>query len=130
MYMELVDAVVAAAPDPVSGVRDAFAGAAEVLRQTDYEDACPIATVALEVASSNERLRVATADVFESWIERATGWMTSAGVEAARSRELAIVFIQLLEGAFLLCRAARSTEAMDVAGAVAVELVSAALDLV
>ena len=33
----------------VHGIRDFFAGAAETLRETDYADACPIATVALEV---------------------------------------------------------------------------------
>src|SRR3954454_17533898 len=59
MYLELVETVVKAAPDVVTGVRDAFEGAAEVLRETDYVDACPVATVALEVASSNETLRVA-----------------------------------------------------------------------
>src|SRR5437868_10512973 len=57
MYMELVEAIFDAAPDPVTGTGDVFSGAAEVLRQTDYADACPIATVALEVASSNEPLR-------------------------------------------------------------------------
>src|SRR5437588_9210979 len=71
MYMEIVEAVFDGAPDVVTGVRDVFMGAAEVLRQTDYVDACPIATVALEVASANETLRIATADVFESWIARA-----------------------------------------------------------
>ena len=45
-----------------------FAGAAEHLVETDYEDACPIATVALEVSSSSETIRQACADVFESWI--------------------------------------------------------------
>src|SRR5207237_2546653 len=71
-YMELVEAIFDAAPDPVTGTSDVFSGAAEVLRQTDYADACPIATVALAVASSNETLRMATADVFDSWIESAT----------------------------------------------------------
>ena len=45
MYFELFETVVEAAPDLVSGVRDFFAGAALVLRDTDYADACPIATV-------------------------------------------------------------------------------------
>ena len=72
MYKELFELIVDAAPDMVTGVSDFFMGAAETLRQTDYADACPIATVALEVASTNEPLRQATADVFESWIDAAT----------------------------------------------------------
>jgi AcrR family transcriptional regulator len=117
MYEELVMAIFDAAPDPVTGAADAFAGAAEVLRQTDYADACPIATVALEVASSNEVLRIATADVFESWTSAASERFISAGIASDKARQLAILFIEVLEGAFLLCRARRTTEPMDVAGA-------------
>src|SRR5437868_6972346 len=51
LYEQLIPAVFDPAPDPVTGVRDFFAGAAEHLRETDYADACPIATVALEVSS-------------------------------------------------------------------------------
>src|SRR5437660_12817881 len=40
MYLDIVEAVLAAAPDPVQGVSDVFSGAAEVLRQTDYVYAC------------------------------------------------------------------------------------------
>ena len=50
----------------VAGIRAFFEGAAETLRETDYADACPIATVALEVSSANEELRRACADVFEA----------------------------------------------------------------
>jgi hypothetical protein len=67
MYFELFEAIFDQAPDVVAGKRDFFTGAAETRRQTDYADACPIETVALEVASTNEPLREATVDVFESW---------------------------------------------------------------
>src|SRR4051812_3100641 len=93
MYQELVEAVWVGAPDVVSGVTDVFAGAAEVLRQTDYVDACPIATVALEVASSNDVLRQATADVFDSWLSTATDKLTEAGVKRKEARQLAYVFV-------------------------------------
>src|SRR3954469_10650757 len=127
MYYELFEAIFEAAGDPVTGVGDFFTGAAEVLRQTDYADACPIATVALEVASTNEPLRQATADVFESWIDGASKYMTAAGIDGDRARPLAISVIAILEGAFILSRASRSTEAMEAAGAVATAMVEAAL---
>jgi len=127
MYGELVMSVFDAAPDVVTAVRDCFAGAAAVLVATDYADACPIETVALEVASSNESLRIATAEVFESWIVAATVRFEAAGLSAAVARELAIAFINLLEGAFVLARASRTTEAVDVAGRSAVVLVESAL---
>jgi hypothetical protein len=123
----LIEGIMDAAPDIVTGVRDVFVGAAEVLRATDYADACPIATVALEVASTNETLREATADVFDGWIEAGTQRFVDAGIGRKRARELTLLLIMALEGAFLLCRAKRDTEAMDAAGAVAVGAVRAAV---
>ena len=127
MYFDLVMAVFDAAPDPVSGARDVFLGAAEVLKATDYADACPIATVALEVASRSEPLRIATADVFESWIRGAAQRTSAAGVPSERARELSMLLIMALEGAFILSRAMRSTEPLEVAGAAVAGIVAAAL---
>src|SRR5436305_12658789 len=61
IYELLIPAVIDTAPDLLSGVRAFFAAAAEHLRETDYEDACPIATVALEVSSSSATMRQAGA---------------------------------------------------------------------
>lgn len=127
MYIELFATIAAQAPDVLSAVGDFFVGAAETLRETDYADACPIATVALEVASTNEPLRQATADVFDSWITGATEYFAFAGIQQARARELAFAMLSLLEGAFLFCRALRTTEPMAVAGSAAVESVRMAL---
>jgi len=126
-YQMLVEAVFDSAPDIVTGVRNCFEGAAEVLRATDYADACPIATVALEVASSDERLRVVTAEVFDAWLESAATRLEQGGVEASRAGELATVLVAGLEGGFLLSRAAKNTAAMDAIGNAMVELVEAAL---
>src|SRR5688500_148561 len=48
-YQRLVEAVFDAAPDLVTGVQACFAGAAEALRVSDFADACPVATVALDL---------------------------------------------------------------------------------
>ena len=70
MYEQLIPAMFDPAPDPPSAVRDVFAGAASTCAETDYADACPIATVSLEVSSTSETMRDACAEVFESWIDR------------------------------------------------------------
>ena len=127
MYLELFVEIAGQAPDVVSGVRDFFDGAAETLRETDYADACPIATVALEVASSNEPLREATADVFDSWIVAGTEYLAGAGIPRDRARELTIAMLAALEGAFVLSRALRSTEPVEIAGAATVAAVQSAL---
>lgn len=127
MYFELFEAIYDEAPDAASGVEDFFAGAAAVLRETDYADACPVATVALEVASTSEPLRLATAEVFEGWISGAAERFAAAGVPRGEARRLAISVISALEGAFILARALRSTEPVEVAGAAAAAAVREAL---
>jgi AcrR family transcriptional regulator len=127
MYGELFVAIVVAAPDMLTAVGNFFSGAAEHLRETDYADACPIATVSLEVSSTSEPMRAACAEVFDSWIDAATAYFASAGIDVDRARQLAFEMLCLLEGAFLFCRAFRSTEALEVAGAAAVKAVAEAL---
>jgi AcrR family transcriptional regulator len=116
LYEQLIPAVFDPAPDPVTGVRNFFAGAAEHLRETDYADACPIATVALEVSSSSESMREACADVFESWIAAGAARHESAGLSTEVARELTIAMVCALEGAFVLARALRRTEPLEIAG--------------
>jgi AcrR family transcriptional regulator len=127
IYGQLLPAVFDPAPDVVTGVRGFFTGAAEHLVETDYADACPIATVALEVSSASEPLREACAEVFDGWIASATDRLHDAGIEAPRARELAIAMIAALEGAFVLARALRSTEPLAVAGSLAADAVQAEL---
>jgi AcrR family transcriptional regulator len=113
--------------DLVKGVRDFFAGAAETLSETDFADACPIATVALEVSSSSEELREACADVFNLWIEGGTARFVEAGLAKKRARALVIEMLSGLEGAFVLSRALRSTEPVELAGEAAATAIEKAL---
>jgi AcrR family transcriptional regulator len=116
LYEQLIPLVFDPAPDLPTGVRWFFAGAAEHLVKTDYEDACPIATVALETASSSEAVREACAEVFESWVAAALDRFAASGLGPDRTRELIIGMIAALEGAFVLARAWRSPEPLAVAG--------------
>ncbi|MGH2979912.1 MAG: hypothetical protein ACRDLQ_09805 [Solirubrobacterales bacterium] len=61
-------------------------------------------------------LRKATADVFESWTAAGTERFSTAGIREEEARELTITFLYALEGAFVLCRASKTTEALEVAG--------------
>jgi AcrR family transcriptional regulator len=127
LYVELFATIAVQAPDVPSAVRDFFDGAAQTLEETGYADACPIATVALEVASTNEPLREACAEVFDSWIDGASAYFAAAGIAPQTARELALSMLCLLEGAFIFCRALRTTEPLHVAGASAVAAVIEAL---
>ena len=97
-------------------VDELIASGFENIAETDYADACPIATIALEVASTSEPLRRATADVFTSWVDALADRFTAAGIALARARELSHVTIAALEGAFVLARATRSVEPVLTSG--------------
>lgn len=115
-YAALFDIYLASADNLVTGIEQAFAGAGETLVETDYADACPIATVALEVASTDDGLRRATAEVFEAWLTTGTEACSTFGLSRRDARTLAIATVTSLEGAFVLSRSLRSTEPLDAAG--------------
>lgn len=122
LYAQLFDIFIAPAADPVRGIEEAFAGAAVTLQETDYADACPIATVALEVASTSEPLRQATAEVFAAWIAKGTETFARFELSEEDARRLTIAVITSLEGAFVLSRSLRDVEPLAVAGEAAVAL--------
>lgn len=128
LYEQLIPAVFDPAPDLVTAVRLFFEGAAAHLEDSEYEDACPIATVALEVSSTSDLMREACADVFESWIAAGLPRFTAAGLDEATSRQLVIGMIAALEGAFVLARATQTIEALHVAGELCAQATQRALD--
>ena len=127
IYEQLIPMVFDPAPDLPTAVRWFFAGAAQHLVETDYEDACPIATIALEISSRSEPMRLACHDVFESWIAKGAERHRDHELDADTARRLTIGMIAALEGAFVLARAARSTEPLEVAGEMAAQMVERAL---
>lgn len=128
MYAELVTTVMDQTDDPLEAIALAFEGAAITLEETDYADACPIATVALEVASTNDVLRKATAEVFTDWFDGATARFQHAGLAPDAARHVAIAMLCLLEGGFLFSRSLRTTEPLRTAGAAAVEIAQTAFN--
>jgi AcrR family transcriptional regulator len=122
-FLALYRAVTEPEPGAVAAVRAFFAGAGETLVATDYADACPIATVAGEIASTHDVLREACADVFESWLGALAADLRAAGVAHGEARDTALAVLALLEGAFLLCRTLRTVEPMNAAGERAARLV-------
>lgn len=114
-YRDLTYGVLTSVEEPEKALLLMFETAAAHLAESGYADACPIATLALEVASTDERLRVVTDEVFADWVEVGTGWF-ARWVEPDAARDLAASMIMLLEGAFLLARAAREPGPLLVAG--------------
>ncbi|MET0577507.1 MAG: TetR/AcrR family transcriptional regulator, partial [Ilumatobacteraceae bacterium] len=68
VYLGLVEAFFPPGVDVVEATAAFFEGAAEFVASTDFVDACPIATIAGEIAGTSEPMRAAAAEAFESWL--------------------------------------------------------------
>src|SRR6266702_1787253 len=73
-------------------------------------------------ADTKHRIVERSADVFPSWVDAATERLVQSGLPRQRSRSLVVSMLALLEGAFVLARALRSTEPLEIAGASATAL--------
>ncbi|MFJ7243391.1 TetR/AcrR family transcriptional regulator [Kitasatospora sp. NPDC098652] len=86
---------------------------ADRLARSDYTKGCPIATVALEVAGTNEALRAVCAEVYEGWQRILAEQLTAGGFRPAEAAVAAGQALALLEGAVLLASVRRSREPLD-----------------
>jgi AcrR family transcriptional regulator len=125
-YRRIIESVLGAG-DPVASVRAMFDLSARALESSDYCDGCPVATVALESASTVEGLRRACALVFESWLSTMEAVLVGAGMDGVAARELSLVGLSAFEGAIVLSRTLRSTRPLAVSGAAVAGLVAEAL---
>jgi TetR/AcrR family transcriptional regulator, lmrAB and yxaGH operons repressor len=126
VYLHMVEAIFGDGIDAVDATESFFEGAAAVVEMSGFEDACPIATVALEVASVSEALREAAAEAFESWLTALQERFVDAGMTPLRAREVAVELFCAIEGAFLLSRTTRSVEPILIAGRACAAVVAAA----
>jgi AcrR family transcriptional regulator len=125
-YEILLDRVFARHPD-IGGVASAwFAMAAKALRESDYQDGCPIGTLAGEVAATHDALRKAGEAVLVAWQRRVAARLRELGVPAGEARRLATFAVAALEGAILLGRVQRSTVPLTETGRVVADTLRAA----
>ncbi|MBX9920526.1 TetR/AcrR family transcriptional regulator [Mycolicibacterium frederiksbergense] len=113
--------------DPATGIPQLFENAGKLMESQDYSEACSIETIALEVASTNELLRQESATVFEGWLGGIAQWFGQLDITEEQSRQLALITLTALEGAFVLCRTLRSVEPIVSAGHGVQAAVTAAL---
>ncbi len=125
-YLELFQVVTAAATSSTEAIALLFDGAAITLEQSDFVDACPIFTVALEVASVDESLRLACQTVFATWVATATTMFREDGMSPTAADDLATTIVAAIGGAFTLARTARDADLMRATGRSMTALVAAA----
>lgn len=113
--------------DVIEATEKSFLELAEILVASEYGYACPIATIALEVASNDEAMRNAAHDAFQSWLDFLRDRLLAEGLSKPKAEELAVELLCLMEGSMLLARTAKSTDAVKIVGRAAAKAVSSAI---
>jgi AcrR family transcriptional regulator len=113
-YRALVEAYFPPGADLLAATAAFFAEGAELVVSTDYADACPVATIAGEIATTSEPMRSAAAEAFRSWTDLLEQRLGEAGVDPDRAHEVAVELFCLIEGAFLLARTTRDVTPLHI----------------
>jgi AcrR family transcriptional regulator len=130
VYLALVESFFTPDADLVTTTRTFFDEAAAFVESTDFIDACPIATIAGEIATTSTPMRQAAADAFGSWLDALEERFVAAGISPTAAQELAVTLFCLLEGAFLLSRTTRDGAPIRIAGRAAEAAMQRTLDRV
>jgi TetR/AcrR family transcriptional regulator, lmrAB and yxaGH operons repressor len=127
-YLKLFDLVYArSGDDPAQSIHAFFHLSVDALEQSGFADGCPIATVALEAASTSEPLRHACDAVFTSWQQATATFLTRSGAPPDRGAGLATYILAAFEGAIVLSRAAHDTGPLRVTADIVTATIGAEL---
>jgi TetR/AcrR family transcriptional regulator, lmrAB and yxaGH operons repressor len=98
-----------AQPDPIGAFTRMWS---DVLVSTDFEGGCPIVAAASSRDESPEAASTA-AEVFAEWAQLLADRLREDGVNRAAAQSLSTMIVASVEGAVILCRAARSTKPLE-----------------
>jgi AcrR family transcriptional regulator len=112
--LEILEGYFGREPDAAAALDAFLTATAQSLQASGFADACPITTIALEVAGTSERLRKAAATVFEQWASAVESHLTRSGIDTRTARELAVFLVVGVEGAFVVSRATHSVQPVEV----------------
>ena len=126
----LIDAAMETAmetDDPVQAV-DAFVALWRGrLVESDFRAGCPVVAVAVETNDDAPQLARSAAAAFARWQEALAALFLRHGLAEERSRRLAAFVIAAVEGAVIMCRAARSTAPLEATATEIHDLLTSAL---
>jgi TetR/AcrR family transcriptional repressor of lmrAB and yxaGH operons len=98
---------------PLSALRTFSALWTQLLRGSDFTAGCPVVAAAVGGAPEDQQLVPAVAEIFTRWHDALVEALISAGAAQTRAARLATMSVAAVEGAVILCRAARSTQPLE-----------------
>ncbi|GAB4520789.1 MAG: transcriptional regulator LmrA [Anaerolineae bacterium] len=127
MVLERIRTNLAQVEDPAEAIRTFLYNIAYNVELSGFRAGGPITTIALETASTSERLRDECHRIYSEWQMVFVDKLVAGGMAQARAARIAVLIISAIEGGVILCRTSQSRKPLeDVAEEVAV-LVKAAV---
>jgi AcrR family transcriptional regulator len=96
-----------AAEDPLAAIDSLLDKYRTSLVASDFRAGCPVVALAVESAGDGPGVRDQVVGAFDRWRQILAGGFTAAGIDEARSDELALLVVSGVEGALILSRAYR-----------------------
>jgi TetR/AcrR family transcriptional regulator, lmrAB and yxaGH operons repressor len=107
LLRDAIAALLRSSDDVAEAIANVLDALAVGLERSDYQDGCPLATVALELSAQSDPVRDAAADGFNSWLEQIEQRLLAAGMTETGAARKALLLLSAIEGALVLARARR-----------------------
>lgn len=102
-----------AGPDPITAISGLIRDVARHLAESGYQHGGPLTTVALETATTNERINQACQEAYNNLRRELSHQLCEADFSEKDARELSTMIVAGLEGGVILSRTFHSTEPLD-----------------
>lgn len=112
-----ISAGLASSDDPAAAVRCFVAFIADQVEASGYRSGGPLTTVAMETATTNERLNGACREAYSRLQGAFEAKLAQAGFADEQSRQLAMFITASIEGGIILCRTYHSGDPLRLVAA-------------
>lgn len=110
---ELIVLAAANTTTSVAAVQLIINALSDALLQSDFQKGCPVATLALETAATNDYLQRTCRDIYRQWQQALADRLQTEGWTELEARQRALFVLAGIEGAMLLSKTERSIEPMQ-----------------
>jgi len=118
--LEFIDGALAKKRLPNEKVKVLFSAFAQRVQEGDFRQSCAAGTVSLDLEKDLEEIRIVLAVAFREWIALIEGHFDFG--DTRRTKSFAGLLLTNIEGAYIRCRAERSSQPFTEAGAWLAEL--------
>ena len=113
LVLERINQSLAMIDDPAETIRTFIRNIALNVERSGFRAGGPITTIALEMASTSEVLRLECERIYQGWEAAFAHTLITGGIPEPRAERLATLIIAAIEGGIIRCRTSRSSVPLE-----------------